>query len=85
MPQYMISICTSCSVGSRRVIVVDFSADVALPAEYAFALYMDFDFPFNVRPFFLGPRDSHRQAEIITAVQGKSRDLQSSLMADSSL
>ncbi len=59
MPQYRISICTSCSVGSRRVIVVDLSGDVALAAEYAFALYIEFGFPFNVRSLFLGPRDSH--------------------------
>ena len=33
MPQKRISICTSCSVGSRRVIVVEASGDVALAAE----------------------------------------------------
>jgi hypothetical protein len=42
MPQNRISICTSCSVGSRRAIVVEASGDVALAAEYAFALYMEF-------------------------------------------
>lgn len=33
IPQKRISICTSCSVGSRRVIVLDASGDVALSAE----------------------------------------------------
>ena len=33
MPQNRISICTSCSVGSRRAIVVEASGDVALAAE----------------------------------------------------
>jgi hypothetical protein len=32
IPQNRISICTSCSVGSRRVTVVDAGGDVALPA-----------------------------------------------------
>jgi len=41
MPQNRISICTSCSVGSRRGIVVEASGDVALAAKYAFALNMD--------------------------------------------
>src|SRR5580658_6889810 len=41
-PQNRISICTSCSVGSRRAIVVEASDDVALAAENAFALYMVF-------------------------------------------
>src|ERR671913_1490555 len=40
MPQKRMSICTSRSVGSRRGIVVKASDDVALPAEYAFSLYM---------------------------------------------
>src|SRR5882724_6173365 len=38
MPQNKISICTSRSVGSRRLILVEASPDVALAAEYAFAL-----------------------------------------------
>src|SRR5437016_8653492 len=38
MPQKRISICTSRSVGSRRLILVEASPDVALAAEYAFAL-----------------------------------------------
>src|SRR6266571_1088767 len=38
MPQKRISICTSRSVGSRRLILVEASNDVALAAEYAFAL-----------------------------------------------
>src|SRR5271166_4435593 len=33
IPQNRISICTSCSVGSRRVIVVEASGDVVLGAE----------------------------------------------------
>src|SRR6266851_9589183 len=33
MPQKRISICTSCSVGSRRVILVEASDDVALAEE----------------------------------------------------
>ena len=33
IPQKRISICTSCSVGSRRAIVVEASEDVALAAE----------------------------------------------------
>ena len=33
MPQNRISICTSCSVGSRRAIVVEAIGDVALAAE----------------------------------------------------
>ena len=41
MPQKRISICTSCSVGLRRGIVVEASGDVALAAEYALALNMD--------------------------------------------
>ena len=41
MPQNRISICTSLSVGSRRGIVADARGDVALAAEYAFALYMN--------------------------------------------
>jgi hypothetical protein len=40
MPQNKISICTSFSVGSRRVIVLKTIGEVALAAEYAFALYM---------------------------------------------
>ena len=40
MPQNRISICTSQSVGSRRLIFVDASPDVALAAENAFALYV---------------------------------------------
>jgi hypothetical protein len=40
MPQKRISICTSCSVGSRRAMVVEASGDVALPAAYAFVLYI---------------------------------------------
>src|SRR5881409_2730093 len=40
MPQNRISICTSRSVGSRRLILVDASGDVSLAAEYAFALYV---------------------------------------------
>lgn len=42
MPQNKISICTSWSVGSRRVIVVPASGEVALVAEYAFVLYIKF-------------------------------------------
>ena len=42
MPQNRISICTSFSVGSRRGIVAVARGDVALAAEYAFALYMNF-------------------------------------------
>src|SRR5271156_2633089 len=41
IPQNRISICTSRSAGSRREMVVDVSADVALAAEYAFALYIE--------------------------------------------
>src|SRR5437016_7509856 len=41
MPQKRISIWTSRSVGSRRLILVEASPDVALPAEYAFALKVD--------------------------------------------
>jgi hypothetical protein len=40
MPQKRISICTSCSAGSRRGIVVEASGDVSPAAEYAFDLYM---------------------------------------------
>src|SRR4029450_2851281 len=40
MPQNRISICTSRSVGSRRLILVDARGDVSLAAEYAFALYV---------------------------------------------
>src|SRR5580693_8520249 len=40
MPQNRISIWISSSVGSRRGIVVEASGDLALPAEYAFALYI---------------------------------------------
>src|SRR5438132_1822001 len=40
MPQNRISICTSRSVGSRRLILVDASPDFGLAAEYAFALYV---------------------------------------------
>src|SRR5204863_6224647 len=40
MPQKRISICTSRSVGSRRLILVDASPDVGLAAQYAFALYV---------------------------------------------
>src|SRR5206468_2454281 len=40
MPQNRISICTSRSVGSRRLILVDASGDVSLAAEYAFASYV---------------------------------------------
>src|SRR5271155_2317520 len=42
MPQKRISICTSDSVGSRRVIEVEASGDVALAAEWAFVLCMDY-------------------------------------------
>src|ERR1700719_1621494 len=49
IPQNKISICTSRSVGSRRLILVEASGDIALAAEYAFALYvvesMWFDLP----------------------------------------
>ena len=40
MPQKRISICMSRSVGSRRGILLDANPDVALAAEYAFALYV---------------------------------------------
>ena len=33
MPQKRISICTSCSVGSRRAMVVEANGDVALATE----------------------------------------------------
>ena len=46
MPQKRISICTSCSVGSRRAMVVDANGDVALVTEYAFALNMGITFAF---------------------------------------
>src|SRR5271154_7583735 len=38
MPQYKISICTSCSVGSRLEIFVEPSGDFELAAEYALTL-----------------------------------------------
>src|SRR5579864_8192123 len=44
IPQNRISICTSCSVGSRRGTVAEASRDDALAAEYAFALYIDLPF-----------------------------------------
>jgi uncharacterized protein len=40
MPQNRISICTSCSAGSRRGIIVEVSGDVSLAAEYALALWV---------------------------------------------
>ena len=40
MPQKRISICTSWSAGSRRLIFVDASGDLSLAAEYALALYV---------------------------------------------
>src|ERR1700683_2680781 len=40
IPQNRISICTSCSVGSRRVTVVGASGDALLRAAEAFAVYM---------------------------------------------
>src|SRR5271169_2015590 len=51
IPQNRISICTSCSVGSRRGIVVEASGEVALAAAYAFVLYMALcSYPFSLGP-----------------------------------
>src|SRR6202034_3738869 len=58
IPQNRISICTSCSVGSRRAIVVEAIGEFALAAEYAFALYMDL--PFTDLSFFPAAPDSAR-------------------------
>src|ERR1019366_5544189 len=52
MPQKRMSVRTSCSVTSRRAIMVRASGDVALAAEYAFALYMVLSLVLVVADFF---------------------------------
>src|SRR5215469_12337607 len=75
MPQKRISIWTSCSVGSRRSIVVDWNGDVALFTEYALALYMKSPLPYGECGCLTGSDEMEPAQEIESGPHCETKDL----------